>query len=90
MPPDVRSNANARISENISGCVTILQWFKHVDPTLGLSGSSVLHDTQWTGKLPKWTEAKTNQVINSLGWVGPLASHLRGIRLGLVPARGLT
>jgi hypothetical protein len=44
---------------------------------------------QMDGQLPK-SKAKTNQVINSLGWVGPLASHLRGIRLGLVPARGLT
>jgi len=40
-------------------------------------------------QLPK-SKAKTNQGSNSLGWIGPLVPHLRRVRLGLVPAWGLT
>jgi hypothetical protein len=36
MPPDSRSNEKARFSENSWLGVTILQWFKRFDATLGL------------------------------------------------------
>jgi hypothetical protein len=92
MPPDFRSNGKASISENSLGCVTILQWFKRFDATFEpfCGAARLLKKTAHrTGICPK-SRAKTNQVIKSLGWVGPLAPHLRGIRLGLVPAWGLT
>jgi hypothetical protein len=44
MPPDSRSNEKARFSENISRGVTILQWCKRIDATLGLSLPSALND----------------------------------------------
>jgi hypothetical protein len=36
MPPDSRSNEKARFSKNSWLGVTILQWFKRFDATLGL------------------------------------------------------
>jgi hypothetical protein len=44
MPWNSRSNGKAGLSQNISGGVTILQWFKRFDATLGLSDCSALHD----------------------------------------------
>jgi hypothetical protein len=44
MPPDTRSNEKARFSENSWRGVTILQWFKRFDATLGLCAFSTLHD----------------------------------------------
>jgi len=91
MPPDFRSNGKASFSENSLGCVTILQWFKRFDATFEpfCGAARLLKKNTSDGHLPK-SRAKTNQVTKLLGWVGTLAPHLRGIRLGLVPAWGLT
>jgi hypothetical protein len=39
MPTDLRSNGKAGLFENILPGVTILQWFKRFDATLGLKPS---------------------------------------------------
>jgi hypothetical protein len=39
MPAQSRSNGKAGFSENNSGSVTILQWFKRFDTTLGAASS---------------------------------------------------
>jgi hypothetical protein len=44
MPPDSRSNEKARFSENSWRGVTILQWCKRFDATLGLCALSALND----------------------------------------------
>jgi hypothetical protein len=44
MLPDSRSNEKARFSENSWLGVTILQWFKRFDATLGLFARSALYD----------------------------------------------
>jgi len=44
MPPDSRSNEKARFSENSWRGVTILQWRKRFDATLGLCALSALND----------------------------------------------
>jgi hypothetical protein len=93
MPPDSRSNEKARFSENSWRGVTILQWCKRFDATLGLCALSALDDTQndctQHGQLPK-VQARRDKIVNSLGWMNPLAQHLQSFRLALVPAWGLT
>jgi len=44
MLPDSRSNEKARFSENSWLGVTILQWFKRFDATLGLFAPLALYD----------------------------------------------
>jgi hypothetical protein len=44
MPPDSRSNEKARFSENSWRSVTILQWCKRFDATLGLCALLGLND----------------------------------------------
>jgi hypothetical protein len=44
MPPESRSNEKARFFENSWRGVTILQWFKRFDATLGLLALLPLHD----------------------------------------------
>jgi hypothetical protein len=44
MPTDPRSNEKARILQNIWEGVTILQWSKAFDATLGLGPQLALHD----------------------------------------------
>jgi hypothetical protein len=93
MPPDSRSNEKARFCENSWHGVTILQWCKRFDATLGLCVLSALNDysegLHLDGQLPK-VQARRDKIVNSLGWMNPLAQHLQGFRLALVPAWGLT
>jgi hypothetical protein len=93
MPPDSRSNEKARFCENSWRGVTILQWCKRFDATLGLCALSALNDysegLHLDGQLPK-VQARRDKIVNSLGWMNPLAQHLQGFRLALVPAWGLT
>jgi hypothetical protein len=49
MPTTPRSNEKARIFENIWGGVTILQWSKRFDATLGLLPQIALRD--YSGRL---------------------------------------
>jgi hypothetical protein len=93
MPTPKRSNGKAGFSQNNSGGVTILQWFKRFDAALGFR--LLLAPNDYSEELPRaqaiaQIEAESDRAVNSLGWRRSLACRLRLCRLGLVAAWRLT
>ena len=89
---DPRSNEKALVSENICAGVTILQWCKGFDASLGLRLH--LRRQKYWQKLPTAqcicpNRQASENLLESIHWLDPRPSHCNvrsDARLGLVPA----